>query len=176
VRVVADFRSISEVQDGGKDVLPAKVKGLNLPVGDAAPGTTSTAPAGPPPTEVSADLEAEFRTYVTALEARLSFGAALRTLLVPGVQPLLWHCNSGTFRTGWITAVLHTALGVSKADAYADFLLSNVAFGATYAFAEYLDAAFDEATKTFGSFSGYLRTGLGIDDRTRDRLKASLLA
>jgi protein-tyrosine phosphatase len=42
--------------------------------------------------------------------------------------------------------------------------------------AAYLDAAFEEVDRSYGSFDRYLRVGLGIDDKALARLKARFLA
>src|SRR5262249_35841651 len=152
----------------GADLLPEGVRSLLVPVGDPGPGVPAGA-AGPPPpggfAEPQPETLEEFRSYVLLDEARHSFGVALAALAAADSLPFLWHCNSGTYRTGWATAVLMTALGVDREDVYADFLISNIAFGGTYAFAEYLDAAFEQAEKLYGTFSDFLRDGLGISDQ-----------
>jgi protein-tyrosine phosphatase len=167
---VVDFRRVAEVHDR-VDRLPPGVTVVSAPV-------AATIAAGPPTGGLSApdpNTQAEFRAYVGNAEARQSFGAGLRVLAAAPERPFLWHCNSGTYRTGWATAVLLTALGVAKGAVYEDFLLSNVAFGGTFAFAEYLDAAFDEATRVFGSFDAYLDHGLGVDQDAQARLRRTLL-
>jgi protein-tyrosine phosphatase len=167
---VVDFRRTAEI--GARvDRLPHGVTVLSAPI-------AATVTAGPPTsglTSPAPSTTAEFRAYVGNPAARQSFGSALRALAAAPDRPVLWHCNSGTYRTGWATAVLLTALGVPKDAVYADFLLSNVAFGATFAFAEYLDAAFDEAIHVFGSFEAYLDEGLGIGQDAQDRLRRALL-
>ena len=65
---------------------------------------------------------AEFQSYITSAEAKSSFGTAIRTLARQR-RPFMWHCNSGTYRTGWATAVLHTLLGVEKS--FRDHLLDS---------------------------------------------------
>ncbi|HZN73229.1 MAG TPA: tyrosine-protein phosphatase [Micromonosporaceae bacterium] len=172
---VIDFRGTAEA--GGRlDRLPPGVSALSAPVGGAAPRGAGA--VGPPPGGLTAPdpaTEAEFRGYVTASEARQSFGTALRHVASSG-RVTLWHCNSGTYRTGWASAVLLTALGVPRAQVYEDFLLSNAAFGATYAFAEYLDAGFGAVTATFGSFDEYLNRGLGIGPDIQAAIRRELLA
>jgi protein-tyrosine phosphatase len=167
---VVDFRRVAEIGDR-VDRLPPGITVLSAPV-------AATMAAGPPTgglTAADSTTQAEFRAYVSTPEARRSFGVALRALAAAPDRPILWHCNSGTYRTGWATAVLLTALGVPKDTVYEDFLLSNVAFGATFAFAEYLDAAFGEATRMFGSFDAYLDSGLGVGQDARARLRSALL-
>jgi protein-tyrosine phosphatase len=168
---VVDFRGRRELRRG-EDRLPAGVARVAAPVPGAmlsGPPTAGGLAAPDPATE------AEFRGYVTDADARRSFGAALRTVAGAGDRPVLWHCNSGTYRTGWASAVLLSALGVARADVYADFLLSNTALGGTYSFAEYLDAAFAAADAEFGSLARYLDKGLGLGPDIQADLRRALL-
>ena len=41
--------------------------------------------------------------------------------------------------------------------------------------ADYLDTAFDEADRLHGSFEGYLRDGLALDDAVLDQLRETML-
>jgi protein-tyrosine phosphatase len=169
---VVDFRAGRE-RSGREYRLPDGVTAVHAPVGSSAPMAV-----GPPTgglSEPDPATEAEFRGYVTTTASRESYGAALRALAVAPGKPLLWHCNSGTYRTGWASAVLLTLLGVSRTQVSEDFLLSNDAFGATFAFAEYLDAAFDAVDATFGSFDRYLDRGLRVGPDTVAALRRSLL-
>lgn len=172
----ADFRSQAELARG-LDRLPEGVQSLMVPVGDPGPGVPAGA-AGPPPggfTEPQQDTLDEFRSYILVDEAKHSLGVALRTLAAPDALPFLWHCNSGTYRTGWATAVLMTAIGVDRHDVYDDFLLSNIAFGGAYAFPEYLDAAFQQVETTYGSFNDYLHDGLGLSEPALEQLRQALV-
>lgn len=111
-------------------------------------------------------------------------------------RPLLFHCTTGKDRTGWAAAVVLTILGVSREDIMSDYMLTNVKLlpslqpvvdefsmaGGDPELLEpvlgvrsgYLDAAFDEASKCYGSMDAYLTIGLGIDDRLRERLRDDL--
>jgi protein-tyrosine phosphatase len=40
---------------------------------------------------------------------------------------------------------------------------------------EYLEAAFEAIDQKYGSFEGYLKEGLEIDDATLERLRSALL-
>ena len=57
-------------------------------------------------------MAAIYRWFVTGEAARASFGAAVRLAAEPANLPLLFHCSAGKDRTGWLTVVLLTALGV----------------------------------------------------------------
>lgn len=166
---VVDFRGQAEAAPR-VDHLPAGVTSIPSPV----PGAMAAGPPAPA-SEPDPAMVNEFRHYVTDNSARAAFGSALRALAAAD-KPMLWHCNSGTFRTGWASAILLTALGVPRDQVVADFLRSNAAYGGTFAFAEYLDAAFAEADKEFGSFTGFLEQGLGVDAPTLARLRQALLA
>jgi len=167
---VIDFRATGEAA-GRPDKLPAGVTSVSAPV-------ASPAAMGPPTVGLTKPEEktlTEFRAFVSGAETRASYGAALRAVLAAGDRPTLWHCNSGTYRTGWGSAVLLTAIGVPRAQVYEDFLLSNAAFGATFAFPEYLDAAFGEVTNLYGSFDSYLDRGLGFGPDAQAQLRRALV-
>ena len=117
----------------------------------------------------------------------------------PANLPLLFHCSVGKDRTGWLAVVLLTALGVERAAIHDDYLRTNAdtegprqvlidllaqqlpAAGLTAvqpmleARPEYLDEAYAEVDRVYGSFDGYLRHGLGLDDRVFASLRTHLL-
>ncbi|UNO40759.1 tyrosine-protein phosphatase [Streptomyces sp. MST-110588] len=169
--VDVNFLSRAEVDKGKPDRLPAGVRTVPAPVEDPGGGHTG----GFDTTKPDAGVLEEFRGYVTSAQARGSFGLAVREVAALDGKPFYLHCNSGTYRTGWATAVLMTALGVDRAQVDQEFLLSNLTFGTTYAWTEYLDAAFQQADTSFGSFGGYLSRGLGVRDADLRRLRRSLL-
>lgn len=172
LRTVVDLRSAVEVADG-PDLLPAGARLVLEPVDNDAVLLPADLPIDDPQVDPTALVE--YENYVSEPAARASFGAALRLMASPADLPLLYHCNGGANRTGWETAVLLRLLGVSNADIYADYLLSNVAWGGTYVFSEYLDAAFAQADAQFGSFAGYVTRGLGVDVPSIVRLRQNLL-
>jgi protein-tyrosine phosphatase len=167
-----NFLSNRELGTAQPDRLPPGVAVLNAPVGDEESASEPTAPDTTKPDE---GVLAEFRGYITGPQALGSFGAALRRITELNGRPFYLHCNSGTYRTGWATAVLMTALGVDRAQVDQEFLLSNLTFGVQYAWTEYLDAAFDQINASFGSFDRYLRRGLGVSRPALCRLERALL-
>ena len=113
---------------------------------------------------------------------------------------MLFHCAVGKDRTGWLAALVLSALGVDRAAVYADYLLSNERSG-TGRGAEgrarlvallrrvlgerqsllpllevrsvYLDAAFAVVKERYGTVEDFLDTdtGLGFDSaRFRDHV------
>ncbi len=55
-----------------------------------------------------------YRWMVADPGARAGFAAALTAIADAGAEPLLYHCSAGKDRTGWLTAVLLSLLGVDR--------------------------------------------------------------
>ncbi|MDX3884608.1 MAG: tyrosine-protein phosphatase [Sphingomonas sp.] len=150
-------------------------------------------------------LVAANRDFVSLDSARTSYRALLEKLEAPEAGPTLYHCTAGKDRTGWATAVILTLLGVPRETVMADYLASNdylrAKNEATYAMLakaagagplpggldraklepvlgvrpEYLQAAFDEVERAYGSFDAYVKNGLGLSDADVAALKARYL-
>jgi protein-tyrosine phosphatase len=139
------------------------------------------------------------REFVTLPSARKSYAALIR-LMLDSDGPVVFHCTAGKDRTGWATAVVLTLLGVPLATVMDDYMLSNAKLAdknsATLAALarsgskldpaflqpvltvqpRYIDAAFDEVGRSYGSFDNYVRTGLGLTDSEVGRLRKRFLA
>jgi len=189
-----DLRTAAERQRGpdrlphGTELLVADV------VGQAGPNAMTMAKITSPGAAIDF-LMAANRQFVSLPSARDAY-ASLFARLPSTSGPVVYHCSAGKDRTGWATAVLLTALGVPRRTVMADYLASNsyLADKNLAAFsrmppeavsnlepiftvrAAYLDAAFDEVDRRYGSFDRYLRVGLGIDDEALARLRARFLA
>lgn len=146
-----------------------------------------------------AAMAAIYRWFVTGPRAREAFAAACRELADPSNLPAVFHCSVGKDRTGWLTVILLTALGVEPEAIRTDYLRTNddtVAArqrllallterrpGLDLAAIEpllqarpsYLDAAYTEVERVYGSFDIYLRAGLELDGRTLAALRTNLL-
>ncbi|MCO1580353.1 tyrosine-protein phosphatase [Crossiella sp. SN42] len=168
LRWVADSRGQDERQRQGEDRLPPGVSLLSAPIPNNWNGATGGRSTPDPA------VLAMFRAFVTDAQARAGVAAPLTKLAGAGV-PLFCHDSAGVFRTGWLAAVLLTALGVPRAQVDRDFLLSNEALGDRFAFTEYLDAAFDQVRQDYGSFEEFLSRGLGVTAQQQQRLRAVLL-
>lgn len=138
-----------------------------------------------------------YRRFVSSTLARASLAQALRLVATPDALPLLFHCTAGKDRTGWLAAVILSALRVDRGTIVADYLRTNDHSQATVEFVvsllvgkvndprvivpmlqareEYLAAAFAEADQRYGGMDGYLREGLGADDALLAALRANLL-
>lgn len=135
-----------------------------------------------PPTSLI-DLPGAYRTFVTDTGARAAFGATLQAIKAAAADgnAVLYHCSAGKDRTGWISAVLLTLVGVDRATVESDFLASNTyrhaatndpINGATI---DWLRSAFAAADQVYGGFDEYVRTGLGLTDADVSELKTGLL-
>ncbi|WEK41208.1 MAG: tyrosine-protein phosphatase [Candidatus Brevundimonas colombiensis] len=150
------------------------------------------------------------RRFMQGTYRRLPFDAAHREVfgryfqaLADQDRPVLIHCAAGKDRTGFLAALTHHLLGVSRDDMVEDYLLTNTAVDlegrapsiarqlhkmtgrlaaddAVVAFlgveAAYLEAALAEVEARHGSIDAYLRDALGIDSARRERIVERLSA
>lgn len=143
--------------------------------------------------KIDALFEKGYREFVTLPSARTNFRELFVYLSSPSQLPSLYHCTTGKDRTGWASAALLTLLGVPREEVMEDFLKSNVyilphyakeidAFTAAGGEKEiveailgvkpsYLNSAFDQMEKSFGSIEDYFSKGLGIDADGQQALK-----
>jgi len=118
------------------------------------------------------------------------------TEILESDQPVLYHCTAGKDRTGIITALILTILKFDKETIYNDYLLSNnfrkkliqkrlnlahrlhfiypkmdikVLEKLSWIESDYLDAAFDEINKKYGSTDVYIQQVLGISENKRQQ-------
>ncbi|WP_345633612.1 tyrosine-protein phosphatase [Rugosimonospora acidiphila] len=203
-----DLRHGSEIDVAPPDRLPAGPQVAHIPIFD---------PAHPVFTYVSAvllghdlsafvDLGTEgtpgamlsiYRWFVSSPAARAGFATAMQRI-TDATGPMLYHCSAGKDRTGWLSAILLSALGADRDTIRADYLLTNEVSAAGneailaamasrrgvdpelvrpvfVAAPEYLDEAFAEADREYGSMDAYLRVGLGLDEMALARLRGRLL-
>jgi protein-tyrosine phosphatase len=139
-----------------------------------------------------------YRNYV--LNYTSEWSLLLRNMAEPGGLPGLIHCTYGRDRTGVSVAIVLRSLGVPEETVLEDYMLSNTFWESEAdrlsCFAncaslfrtprsevralmevrpEYLEAAFEAIDQKYGSFEGYLKEGLEIDDATLERLRSALL-
>lgn len=129
-------------------------------------------------------LTEAYRAY--ALSSFPRYRALFRHLLTEELLPLVFHCSAGKDRTGFGAALLLTALGVAWEHVLADYLATNRLWrreiarnfdlpepvkDALLSVQEpLLVAAFDAATREYGSIDAYLETAIGLDASARARL------
>jgi len=143
--------------------------------------------------KVETAFRASYREFVTLPSARREFHNLYQALGDRQQVPALFHCTTGKDRTGWAAAVFLSLMGVPKESVYADYLRSNDYILPAYQSAidsfvaaggdaeipkailgvkrEYLDAAFDEVQKTYGSIERYLSEGLDISATEQQKLR-----
>ncbi len=148
--------------------------------------------------KVDALLERAYRDFIRLPSAARSYRELFSALADPDRLPALFHCLTGKDRTGWAAAALLALLGVPRDAILADYLLSNgcalpryrtaidafVAAGGEATITEavfgvkprFLEAAFDEAEKTYGSLEGYFQEGLGIGPERQAQIREYLTA
>ncbi len=142
------------------------------------------------PDDMMALLRDAYRAY--ALQSFAQYRALFAALLAPGGTPLLLHCSAGKDRTGFGSALLLSALGVSWADVMEDYLATNTLWRREIAsrfdlpepvkdvlFSAHenlLAAAFDAIREEYGSVDTYLEQAIGLDAAARARLVEHLTA
>jgi protein-tyrosine phosphatase len=114
-------------------------------------------------------------------------------------KAVIVNCTAGKDRTGLATALVLSALGVPRDTIMRDYLLSNSALDMDALRADaglkaaaaalpadviqllldvepaYLDAAFDQIDKDYGSVENYLKRELGVDRAAIQRLRQRML-
>ena len=137
-----------------------------------------------------------YRDFIRKPTSREQYSRFLHGILETEDGAVLWHCTLGKDRCGWGSVLVEAVLGVSREDIMADYLYSNICLkpeiagmipilkkllekmhmvnagtAVTEAREEYLEAAFDEAEKLYGSMDVFLEKGLGINEAMRDKLR-----
>lgn len=204
VRTVVDFRGEAEVGMSGPDLLPSGCTNLHLPVFAAdhdiyvTLGALFTGGDESEQRRVLGDGGAErimedmYRWFVSDPAARAPYAQTLKRVADAGERPVLFHCTAGKDRTGWMGAIILTALGVPEETVFADYLLTNERQASLLDLftgpdsvidpelvrplldvrESYLRAAFDQVSQDFGTFRAFVEDGLGGDI---EDLKSQLL-
>lgn len=206
---VVDFRVPFEVRTDGADRLPAGIAVTARSVSDGGQYEQLMAAIGSKDPAVQQELlgngraaaamRATYRMFVTDAANRARFGETLRDAAYGGRGALLYHCTSGKDRTGWMTYVLLSLLGVDQRAVERDYLASNAFRSAHDAEVreglrraglmrepellipvqevrmEYLDAARSQVRDAFGGMRGYVAEGLGVDRRVVGELRSRLV-
>ncbi len=133
-----------------------------------------------------------YREYVTENPEMIK---TIITEVMDSKEPILYHCTAGKDRTGIVTALVLTILKFDKETIYNEYLLSNnfrknlvekrlrlanrlhflypkmdlkVLEKLSWVEKRYLDAAFGEIDKKYGSTDAYIQQVLGISDTKRE--------
>ena len=141
-----------------------------------------------------------YRNFVRTPFSREKYSEFLRGILETEDGAVLWHCTLGKDRCGWGSVLVQAVLGVSKEDIMEDYLFTNVCLkeeianmmetlkkiskgtslansgsALVEARAEYIESAFDEIDKQYGSMEAFLEKGLGIDESMIERFRERYL-
>ncbi|NUU21801.1 MAG: tyrosine-protein phosphatase [Streptomycetaceae bacterium] len=207
VETAADLRTDFEVGLNGPDKVPAGTDVLRVPVSDGGmyqklneviaskdPVKQAEALGNGKAEQLLVDAN---RSFVSDPAQRAQFAQVVRR--IANGETLLYNCSAGKDRTGWMSAIVLTAVGVDRATVTQDYLLSNTYLKASNdrtkaglkaaglmqnpdlldpllgVQKQYLDAAFDEVAKQYGSFDRFLRDGLGLDGATLAKLRLRML-
>ena len=139
--------------------------------------------------------------YFFMIEKRAeAFGKILSHFADPQNFPIVYHCTAGKDRTGLITALILSILGVPEETIVADYSLSNLGFD--HYFQEFVEDArhaamgvkdiefqgffivhpdwiqriLDHLKEQYGSVERYLIEKANMDPLTIDQIRANLLA
>jgi protein-tyrosine phosphatase len=209
LRTVIDFRTYGEVLVTGADRLPGGLPPVAMPIaGGDLSGVYEIIASGDHQLQrdklgdgrAATFMADMYRDFVADPRQRETFGAGLRLLCTPGRLPALYHCSGGKDRSGWMTAIVLTVLGVSADLVLRDYLLSNDLHRTGYHRVRsdliktglirdpellrpileqsptYLSMAFEEAERRFGSFGGFVAYGLGVSEHEVRELRLGMVS
>ncbi|BAL27229.1 tyrosine-protein phosphatase [Azoarcus sp. KH32C] len=192
LRTICDLRHESE-RIRKPNRLPADTQIRQHAIGFFPRGAKELIPSlGPHSDEmtVHSALAGYYRNF--PLDHSSDYARMFEALLAPDAMPALIHCTSGKDRTGFGIALILMALGVSREDIVADYLLSNLAprdlrymvpkgvpDAALSALmkvrADYLEASFAAIDEHWSSEQDFLHDAVGLSERAIRRLRDLLL-
>ena len=203
--LVIDLRTDDEIAQKPES-LPEGVAYRRMPIFDAAKiGITHEKGEkwNPErPASVKPDMPALYRMMAEREDCRQALSAVLTAIMTHdyGAGSVLWHCSEGKDRCGLVAALLLGALGASREDIMADYLLTNevnvaraegvyrdlLAAGRSeeeaammrelfLAKPEYLNASLEIVDGRFGGVEAYLRDGLGLPEATLTAFREAMV-
>ena len=184
IKTIVDLRSPQEVEEKKDAEIPG-VKIINIPL--LSIEEMSVAVQGQFP-----DVVASYRAAVNRTKKE-TWTQIFDVLLNKGEGAIFFHCTQGKDRTGIVVAVILAALGVSKQAIYDDYLLTNKTAtmpeqyrqyaetmpdeirklfnGLFFVDQDFLEEAFREIERQFGSLEGFLSECCSLDQRKLRLLK-----
>jgi protein-tyrosine phosphatase len=97
---------------------------------------------------------------------------AFETVAFPENLPLIYHCWAGKDRTGVMTALLLTLLGVDRQTVIDDYMLSNYVYTG-YVYRDWIEATLATVDRE-GGIEAYMDS-IGVDSSERAAIRSSLL-
>ncbi len=141
-----------------------------------------------------------YRNFVRMPFSRNKYAEFLREVFNTDDGAVLWHCTLGKDRCGWGSVLVQAVLGVETETIMEDYLFTNeclkdeiagmmetlkkITKGMSLANSgralvearrEYLEAAFDEIDKQYGSMDAFLKEGLGLGEDEIEGFRAKCL-
>jgi protein-tyrosine phosphatase len=190
IRLVCDLRTDAERKGPGADRLPPGATPLIADVTGNNPDSALAGILNSPdkiraagPAKMEAEMAAVYRQLVTAQSAQEGYNAMFQRLADPIMLPGIFHCTAGKDRTGWASAIFLSIMGVPRDTIVADYLastgflveknkrlLESIADPAVRAAMEpltgvrasYINAAFDQVKKSYGTIENYVVEGLKL--------------
>ncbi len=197
LKTVVDLRRDDELVKHPDDQIDG-VKNYHISImeGDTKTTTQETLMQSIDEHDVHGLMKGLYRQLIMNPYAQKQYRAFVEVLLNQKSGAVLFHCQAGKDRTGLAAAIILTILGVSESDIMEDYLKTNAsrkqaneemakglrAKGKTEqeiehflalmsVSADFLEAAYDEATKNYGSFNAYITKALHVSDKERQKLK-----
>ena len=186
IRRVLDFRGVDERSAAACALPEVQVHSLAIePTIVQVLAELTTAGQRLSAQDVVGHMQDTYRGFVRSSTHRFAefFGHLLES-----DAPTVFHCTAGKDRTGFAAALVLHALGATREEVMRDYLLTNerlkppsfvwrglephVAQVLLGVQPEFLQAAFDAIEQDYGSLDAYLREGLRIGPRERERLHA----
>lgn len=198
ISTICDFRTKVEVE-ASPDQWPGlnQISQIHIPVGEGKGLTDGLMSKISSPDFQAAKMMVEMnQSFVTDYSEE--FGQFFRLLLEEDNYPLLFHCSAGKDRTGFASALVLSALGVSREDIMDEYMMTNfylhddseellkkaaLFFGVSHkklrglleVRTEYLQAAFTTIENEYGTVEKYLDEELKIGPLEIEQLKETLL-
>jgi protein-tyrosine phosphatase len=187
IRTVIDLRSAEELERGRFDIDAHPVTFHHYPIIEQLPDADAF-------DKQPGLLGTQYLDMVR--DAGASFVAVLEILARPDALPAVFHCTAGKDRTGVLSAILLSLLGVDEPTVVADYALSGEAMtrlrakiivkypdsretienisGVFSAEPAQMEALLDHLRDTYGSVEAYV-AGLGAGPALLEGLRAALL-
>ncbi len=131
------------------------------------------------------------QTYEAFVDRNTAQYRAFFDVLLHQQTPLVFHCTAGKDRTGFAAALVLEALGVERASIAHDFMLTNTHYAVperisqVYSpeavqvfwrvYPEFLQAAYRQIERRYGSMTGYLHDALGLGAQELQQLRQRYL-
>lgn len=195
IRADCDLRTPGEIKQQ-PDIPPTAVTPLNINLVGTADVVTPTLTSA---ADGIAYMENSYTVFVTDSGVRDRLAQVFQHI-ASSSDSQVYHCSGGKDRTGWVTMILLTVVGVPQNVIFQDYLLTNVysqasiqasyqqmvtAYGEAYADAyypsfiadqRYLDAGLNEVVTSYGTLTDYISSGLGLSSTLQAQLQDKLLA